>query len=228
MDTTTTKPERNSDHDALENALRHIGSIADALEMMEDSEPVGSGLSYLADRLHEDYKSAIDAFRRIYRDRDPEMSAGTAAAANIGDAAVPRVPRRESDLHVNFVAEVRHLRALHSTREARSTINFYGLEAFGQPEPPEFEAMASKYNALMAEWCDQRPETAEGVSNYVNLAQTIIGDEILNNVQEAGGCAIVAGNRDLGYALELLASANRWISNLAIDEAIEREREGRQ
>ena len=175
-----------------------------------------NAVAHLAGTLHDAQDQAHDAFCRIFRlDRERSEAREAIAAA--------------ADYHVKFVTEALHLRALHNTREARNNVEFDGADDFGQPEPPEFEALTEKYDALTREWAEQRPINAEGAQAYINLAQAIIGDEILNNAREGGGCAIVSGQRDLGYALALLASvAWGWVNDVTINEAIAQERAERE
>ena len=227
----TVADDRNG-RDDLQDALAAIHGIADVMTEMGKYREANA-VAHLAGTLQEASDQAHDAFARIYgldEYRNPKASEAAATAAEPEperDGTVPTL-RKAQQAYVNFVAEVMHLRALHNTREARNNINFHGLEAFGQPEPPEFGELTEKYEALMREWAEQRPESAEGIHAYIDLAQAIIGDEILNNAREGGGCAIVSGQRDLSYALALLTSAQRWIDDAAINEMIARKRAERE
>lgn len=217
---TATTPTPAEDQDArgdLEEALTAIHGIADV--MTEMGKPRGANaVAHLAGTLQDAYDQAQDAFSCLFRlDGNRERSEARETIAAAGD------------YHVKFVSEALHLRALHNTREARNNVKFDGADAFGQPEPPDFDALTEKYDALMREWAEQRPLTGAAVYAYINLAQAIIGDEILNNAREGGGCAIVSGQRDLGYALALLGSvAKGWVNDAAVNEMIARERAERE
>jgi hypothetical protein len=89
-------------------------------------------------------------------------------------------------------------------------------------KPPSYEDLAARYDELLREWSLETPTSPHGAVSYLDLVSAIIAGQLTGRYEDEGG--IVSSERDLGYALELLARAGRWLSNLDIDEVVEKVR----
>jgi len=111
-----------------------------------------------------------------------------------------------------FVAEALLLRELHSFREARQRAKDYGgVDVSNIPDPPPYEKLTERYDELMSEWVAERPDTYGDALAYLDLVSEIVGAEIMDRYRDEGG--IVASERDLGYAMELLARVRSWVND---------------
>jgi hypothetical protein len=69
----------------------------------------------------------------------------------------------------------------------------------------------------------ERPDTPHQILANLDLVTAIVSDELCGRYREEGG--IVPSERDLGFALELLAAAHYWLNKLDIAEVVAAERE---
>lgn len=109
-----------------------------------------------------------------------------------------------------FVVEAMMLRAEHAYREAQQRAVQYGINLPADPDPPSFGELTERYNKLMEEWAPESVTDAGGALAYSDLVAAIVWSELTSSSE--GNCRIVSTERDLGYALELLASARRWLN----------------
>jgi hypothetical protein len=106
-----------------------------------------------------------------------------------------------------FVVEAMMLRAEHAYRKARQRAVQYGINLPADPDPPPFTELTERYNKLKEEWAPESATDAGGALAYSDLVAAIVWSEMASSSE--GNCRIVSTERDLGHALELLASARR-------------------
>ena len=87
---------------------------------------------------------------------------------------------------------------------------------------PSYDELSAKYEDLMGEWSEERPDTPHGALSYIELVSNILVDELVSRHREEGG--ILRTKRDLGYALDLLTGVRNWVNHLDLVDAMEQER----
>lgn len=120
------------------------------------------------------------------------------------------------DRHQKFVADALLVRAEFGYRATWQDANDHvGADLSGDPEPNGFEPLSERYAKLLDEWACETPDTAVAVVDYLELVSTMIAGQLAHLYTERAASPI-GTERELGYALELLASASRWVNNLAL------------
>ena len=117
--------------------------------------------------------------------------------------------------HRRFAAEALMLRTQHLYRQ-----NWEKRFAVEDPEPNSFETLTERYTQLLNDWASDGPEDAAGVAAYVDLVMAIIEGAIAFRYFDHAAPPISV-EREMLYALELLASASRWLNVVAINEEVD-------
>jgi hypothetical protein len=114
------------------------------------------------------------------------------------------------DPYERVAAEALMLRALHSYRFALQRAKDDGVDVSAASEPPPYTELSQPYDELIVDMYADKPDKLPGVLAYLDLAAAIIGDELVWRYEEEGG--IIASERDLAFAMELMGTARNWLN----------------
>jgi hypothetical protein len=121
-----------------------------------------------------------------------------------------------------FTAEAMMIRELHAYRASREEAKKSGADVSAEHDPPTFAALSDRYDQLLDEWVTEDPDSITGVMAYLDLVAAIIDGE--RAVSRGDRDAVLSTERDLGYALQLLTTARRWLNEQDVNDLIKEER----
>jgi hypothetical protein len=121
-----------------------------------------------------------------------------------------------------FVAEAMMIRELHAYRAARDAAKNYGMDVSAEHDPPPFAAMSNRYEKLLDDWVSEDPDSLTGAIAYLELVAAIVDGE--RAASRGDRDALLPTERDLGYALQLLARVREWLNERDINDLVKEER----
>jgi hypothetical protein len=140
---------------------------------------------------------------------------GETVAAPPKPFGLPANPDR--DPFLAFTSHARLLRGLLEVSIAREEAKEYGVDVSAHQEPPSREEIGKRYVELMGEWVDEEPRSAGGCLAYVELATSILFQEMRDDL-DGEGVSPMGTFDDLAFVARLLASTSRWLNRLDLKD----------